>query len=54
MLDLSYFNCDLQIAMRDEEAGKDIDNEPPPILSHKQQIAAYKQWCKKYSKTVIK
>ena len=40
--ELSYFNCDLQIAIRDEGAGMDIDNEPPPIPSLKQKIVSYK------------
>ena len=33
--ELSYFNCDLQISMRDEGAEKDIDNKLPPIPSLK-------------------
>ena len=33
--ELSYFNCDLQISMRDEGAEKDIDNKLPPIASLK-------------------
>ena len=32
----NYSNCDLRIAMRDEGAKTDIDNEPPPIPSLKQ------------------
>ena len=34
--ELRCFNCDLQTAMHDERAGKDTDNEPPPIPSLKQ------------------
>ena len=34
--ELSYFNCDHQIAMRDKEAGWEIDYEPPPIPLLKQ------------------
>ena len=37
-----YFDCDLQIAMFDEGARRDIRNKPPPISSLKQQIVAYK------------
>ena len=33
MFELSYFNCDQQIAMCDEGAGRDNDNKPPPIPS---------------------
>ena len=30
VFELSYFICYLQIAMHDEEAGRDIDNNPSP------------------------
>ena len=40
--ELAYFYCDLQIAMRDEGAGRDISDESPPIPSLKQWIVAYK------------
>ena len=41
MFKLSQFSCDLRIAMRDEAAGSDIDNKPPPIPSLKQ-LVVYK------------
>ena len=38
----SYFDCDLQIAVRDEGTGRDIHIKSLPILSLEQQIVAYK------------
>ena len=39
--ELTYCNCDLHIVMRRKGAGRDIDNERPPIPLLQQQIVAY-------------
>ena len=48
--ELSYFNCDMQIAMRDEGAGRNIDNEPP-LHSVTQAVNSSLQAYKSFSRT---